>query len=80
MQHRLQQIRIGSPGKFDDAFGLQALTHPQLMDPLYMIVWLDTGERVACVGSFQNPLHAEDYVRLHRLKMIDRKIEDELLI
>jgi len=50
------------------------------MEPLYSIVFLDSGERVPGLGSFQNPIHAEDYVAKHRLKMIDRKIEDELLI
>ena len=80
MQHRLQKIRIGSPGKFDDVFGLQALTHPWLTDPLYSIVFLDSGDRVPGLGSFPNPIDAENYVKQHRLKMIDRKIEDELLI
>ena len=79
LQHRLRQIRIGSPGKFDDEFALEALTHPQLMDPLYYIVWLVTGDKVPGLGGFENPIHAEDYVKEHRLKMINRKIEDELL-
>ena len=80
MQHKMRQIRIGSPGKFDASFGLEALTHPQLMEPLYYIVFLDTGDKVPGLGGFPNPIDAENYVHMHREKMITRKIEDELLL
>jgi hypothetical protein len=80
LQHKIQKIRIGSPGKFDEVFGLQAQTHPWLMESLYTIMWLDTGEQVAGVGSFHSPLAAAQYVFECRSKMIDRKIEDELLL
>lgn len=79
LRHRLQTIRVGSPGKFDEVFGLQALTHAWLSDPLYTVVFLDTGERVPGLGSFQCAIQAEDYVKAYRLQMINRKIEDELL-
>jgi hypothetical protein len=79
MMPRIKKIRIGSPGKFDEVFGLTAHKHPALMDPLWCIVWLDTGEQVPMTGGFMNDIQAEDYVKQHRDKMINRQIENELL-
>lgn len=80
MEKKITKIRIGSPGKFDDMFALTAHQHPQLMEYLYSIVWLDSGELVPGIGSFFNPIQAENYVKDNRNKLIDREIENILLI
>ena len=73
-------ISIGKPGKFDPVFGLIRFYHPQLMEPLYKVVWKDSGERVLGLGSFMDPIYAEEFVGKVRQHLIDREIENILLV
>lgn len=76
----LRKIRIGSPGKFDSTFGLKKSHHPMLMEPLYVVVWLDTGHLVDGIGSFFDGISAENYIKENRQKLIDKEFERILLI
>ena len=73
-------IRVNRGDKKDDVFGVKAHSHPQLTEYLNKIVWLDTGEPVAGLGSFAAFGNAELYIHIHREKMINRNIEDILLV
>lgn len=73
-------IRIGRSGKFDKVFGLVAFTHSAFSEPLYKIVWLDSGEQVAMTGVFGYPPQAERFVETHRDELINREMENKLLL
>ena len=75
----VNKIRIGSPGKFDNTFGLLRFEHEQLGD-MWAIVWLDSGERVAGIGSFMFPMSAEEYVKACRDQIIAKEVENILLV
>lgn len=68
-------IRIGKPGKFDETFGLIKHHTEFLMEPLYLVVWKDTGEHVIGTGGFLDPISAENYVQENRNKLIDKQFE-----
>lgn len=73
-------ISIGMPGKFDPVFGLMKVHHPALMEPLYAVVWLETGEQVMGSGGFMNPIQAENWVEENRLRLIDKDFEEKFLV
>jgi hypothetical protein len=72
-------VEIGKPGKFDPTFGLMKAYHPALMEPLYVIVWKDSGEQVLGTGGFVDPISAENYVKENRNKMVDKEFEQKFL-
>jgi len=73
-------MEIGMPGSFDPVFGIIAYRHYQLMEPLYVIVWKNTGEQVIGTGGFENPISAENYVSSNRIALLNEEIENILLI
>ena len=70
---------MSKAGGHDDVFGLKPYKHPQFMEPLFKIVYLDTYEEVPGIGSFGSEENAHWYLHRHRDKMINRAIEDTLL-
>ncbi len=73
-------IKIGRPGKFDTTFGLIRVEYPQLMEPLFAIVWLDNNERVPGIGAFIDPVVAEEFIKKNRQLLIDKEFEKVFLI
>lgn len=73
-------MKIGKPGKFDPTFGLIKYHHPLLSEPLYMIVCLGSADPIVGVGSFFDPISAENYVEKHRKALIDKEFEKSFLI
>lgn len=73
-------FNIGRPGSIDPVFGLVAYRHPQLMEFLYCIVWKDSGNHVSGIGSFFDQISAENYVKYNRIALLDKEIENILLV
>jgi len=72
-------IEIGKPGKFDKVFGLVRYQHPAFSEPLYVVVFKDTGEQVMLSGGFVNPIHAENWVKNNRDRIIEENLEKIIL-
>jgi hypothetical protein len=49
------------------------------MEPLYLIVWLDSGEQVLGTGGFFDPIQAENYVKENHQSLIDKQFERDFL-
>lgn len=77
MKHNI--TRIGKPGKFNQTFGIIAHEVQFLMEPLYIIVWLDSGEQVLGTGGFFDPIQAENYVEENHQSLIDKQFERDFL-
>lgn len=73
-------IEIGKPDNFDPEFGLIIKHWPSLCFPLFHIVWKSTGDMIKGIGGFSDPLIAEYYVKRWRKDLIDKEIENILLI
>jgi hypothetical protein len=79
MKTRLWYIRLAGRSH-DSTFGLMNHYHQLLMDPLWTIVWLDTGDQVSMTGSFFTRDSAIAYIKEHRQQLIDKQFEEILLI
>lgn len=63
----------------EPAFGIRTKKHPLLIDKLYVIVWVDSGNEVEGIGAFTESDNAVLYVRQNRNAIIDKFFEKNVL-
>lgn len=63
----------------DQVFCLEEFYHELLSEPLYAIVFKDTGKRIMDIGSFNSRDTAEWWLDSSRQRLIDEELERVLL-
>lgn len=79
MEPDIWSITLPDGTTFDPVFGLTKHEHPALIDPLWCIVWRDTGEQVRKTGGFLNSVEASLFANKNREEWIRKKMEETLL-